>query len=107
MRSVAAIEILAVCGHGVGSGVLAKMTVERALKKAGVAEADYHVEIADVGTAKRPEVDIFVTTHEFGKSIGQWKKDRQRLVVVKNLFSDKEMEKALLPVFQEVAASKG
>lgn len=104
---MATIEILAVCGHGVGSGVLAKMTVERALKKAGIAERDYHVEIADIGTSKRADIDIYVTTHEFGASIEQWKKDRQRLVVVKNLFSDKEMEKALIPVFQEVAASKG
>jgi PTS system ascorbate-specific IIB component len=104
---VAAIEILAVCGHGVGSGVLAKMTIERALKKAGVAEQEYHLEIADIGTAKRPNVDIFVTNHEFANSISQWKKDRQRLVVVKNLFSDKEMEKALTPVFQELTASKG
>jgi len=103
---VSAIEILAVCGHGVGSGVLAKMTIERALRKAGVPESDYHVEIADIGTANRREIDIYVTTSGFGASIKEWKRERQKLVLVKNLFSDKEMEKALLPVFQEVAASK-
>ena len=101
-----AIEILAVCGHGVGSGVLARMTVERALRRNGVPEHDYHVDIADISTAKRSEIDIYVTTSEFGKSIEQWKKARQRIVLVKNLFSDKEMEKALMPVYEEVAASK-
>ena len=97
------IKIIAVCGMGLGSGLLARMSVERVLKRQGVKDSDIDVEVADIATAKRPGVDIYVTTNEFAPNMKEW---AQRLVVVKNLFDEKEMERELLPVFKEVIASK-
>ena len=97
------IKIIAVCGMGLGSGLLARMSVERVLKRQGVGDMDMDVEVADIGTAKRAGVDIYVTTTEFAPNMRAW---APRLVVVKNLFDEKEMERELLPVFKEVMESR-
>lgn len=88
---------------GLGSGLLARMSVERVLKRLGVKDSDIDVEVADIATAKRPGVDIYVTTPEFAPNVKEW---AQRLVVVKNLFDEKEMERVLMPIFKEVVDSK-
>lgn len=88
---------------GLGSGLLLRMSVERVLKCHGIKDADIEIEVADIGTAQRSDVDIFVTTPEFAPRCRKW---AQRLVVIKNVLDDKEMEHALMPVFNEVAASK-
>ncbi len=46
------IKIAAVCGMGLGSGLLVRMGVERALKKAGYKENLFSVETTDISTAK-------------------------------------------------------
>lgn len=97
------IKIIAVCGMGLGSGLLARMSVERVLKRNGIKDSDVYVEVADIGSARRPGVDIYVTTNEFAPNVKAW---APRLVVVKNLFDEKEMERALMPIFKEVIASK-
>nr|MBC7243943.1 PTS ascorbate transporter subunit IIC [Chloroflexota bacterium] len=98
------IKIVTVCGMGLGSGHLMRMNVERVLKRHGVKDTAVEVEVADIGTAQRPGVDIFVTSAEFAPKCRKW---AQRLVVVKNVFDEKEMEQALMPIFKELLASKG
>ncbi|MBC7231962.1 MAG: PTS ascorbate transporter subunit IIC [Chloroflexi bacterium] len=97
------IKIITVCGMGLGSGLLLRMSAERVLKRHGIQESDIDIEVADIGTAQRQDVDIFITTPEFAPRCRKWAK---RLVVIKNVLDDKEMERALMPVFNEVAASK-
>ncbi|MGB9880308.1 MAG: PTS transporter subunit IIC, partial [Anaerolineae bacterium] len=97
------IKIITVCGMGLGSGLLLRMSAERVLKRHGIKDSDIDIEVADIGTAQRLDVDIFITTPEFAPRCRKWAK---RLVVIKNVLDDKEMEHALMPVFNEVAASK-
>ncbi len=93
------IKIAAVCGMGLGSGLLVKMGVERALKKAGYVQKLFNVEVCDISTAKAVWPDIFVTSTEFGKRL----EDQDvPVVVVKNLFDEKEIQDALTPVFKEI-----
>lgn len=97
------IKIITVCGMGLGSGLLLRMSVERVLKRHGIKDADLEIEVADIGTAQRPDVDIFVTTPEFAPRCRRWAK---QLVVIKNVLDDEEMEHALMPVFNKVLAGK-
>jgi galactitol-specific phosphotransferase system IIB component len=76
---------------------------DRVLKRQGIKDSDVDVEVADIGSARRPGVDIYVTTNEFASNVKAW---APRLVVVKNLFDENEMERALMPIFKEVMASK-
>lgn len=97
------IKIAAVCGMGLGSGLIVRMGVERALKKAGFSEKEFSVEVTDISTAKGLWPDIFVTSTEFSKSL----QDQPIPVVkVKNLMNEKEIGEKLVPVFQEVYEKK-
>ena len=89
---------MTICGMGLGSGLLARMSVERVLQRNNIRDNEYDVEVSDVGSVKRQGVDIYVTTSEFAPNL-EWAKN---LVLVKNLFDEKEMEKALMPVVHEV-----
>lgn len=95
------VRIVTVCGMGLGSGLMARMTVERILKRNGVLDSQYSVEVSDLNSAKQADVDIYVTNHEFAQSIEGW---TNCLVVVKNIFDEKEVEQSLMPVFKEVAS---
>lgn len=98
------IRITAVCGMGLGSGLLVKMGVERVLKRAGFSEREFAVEVADISTARAMPTDIYVTTAEFSKQLGQVK---AKVVEVHNLFSEKEIEAKLVEPYREVRAAKG
>ena len=98
-----AIKIAAVCGMGLGSGLLVRMGVERALKKLGYEEKLFNVETTDISTAKAVWPDIFVTSSEFGK---QLEDQKVPVVIVKNLFDEKEISAALAPVFAKVLEEK-
>jgi PTS system ascorbate-specific IIB component len=98
-----AIKIAAVCGMGLGSGLLVRMGVERALKKLGYEEKFFSVETTDISTAKAVWPDIFVTSSEFAKQLMDQKVP---VVVVKNLFDEKEISAALAPVFAKVLEEK-
>lgn len=98
------IRITAVCGMGLGSGLLVKMGVERVLKRNGFSEREFAVEVADISTARAIPTDIYVTTTEFSKQLGTVK---AKVLEVKNLFSEKEIEAVLLEPYKEVRIAKG
>lgn len=54
-------NILAVCGFGVGSSMVLKMTIEKAVKELGIKAT---VENTDLSTAKASSADIYFTSHE-------------------------------------------
>ncbi len=97
------VKICAVCGMGLGSGLLVKMGIERVLERHGFGRKDFRVEISDISTARAMRPDIFVTTSEFAKSL---KEVAAIIITVKNLFDEKEIEEALLETFLEVRQSK-
>ncbi len=67
---VDALKILTVCGMGLGSGLLLRMQVEKALRQLGV-QAD--VEVSDMGSARALAMtaDLIVTSPELAQQLGQ------------------------------------
>lgn len=64
------IKILAVCGMGVGTSMLLKMSIEKALKALGL---EATVDLADISTARgqAAHVDLVVTSNELAERIGE------------------------------------
>lgn len=56
-------KIMTVCGMGVGTSLMLKMTVESALQKLKINDAT--VQHWDLGTLKGQEYDFIVTSDEF------------------------------------------
>lgn len=84
---VETVKILAVCGMGLGSGLLLRMQAEKALRELGV-KAD--LEVADIGTARAlaSTADLIVTSEELAQQLGAVK---SRVVVITNFIDLKEM----------------
>lgn len=54
-------KILAVCGFGVGSSMVLKMTLEKAVKELGV---NAEVKNTDIASAKAEQADVYFTSAE-------------------------------------------
>ncbi|MEG0255555.1 MAG: PTS sugar transporter subunit IIB [Vagococcus sp.] len=54
-------KILAVCGFGVGSSMVLKMTIDKVAKEMGI---DAVVENTDISTAKATVADVYFTSQE-------------------------------------------
>lgn len=54
-------KILAVCGFGVGSSMVLKMTLEKAVKELGI---DAEVKNTDIASAKAEQADVYFTSAE-------------------------------------------
>lgn len=59
-------KILAVCGFGVGSSMVLKMTIDKVIKEMGVKAS---VENTDLSTAKAENADIYFTSHELAAEL--------------------------------------
>lgn len=60
-------RILAVCGFGVGSSMVLKMTLDKACKVMGI-EAD--VENMDISSARGERCDAIFTSYELAETLG-------------------------------------
>lgn len=98
------IRIAAICGMGLGSGLLVKMGVERVLKRNGVDEREFNVEVGDVSTAKSLWPDLFVTSTEFGPRLREARDIP--VIEVHNLFDEKEIESVLVPAYLDIQSKK-
>ena len=90
-------KILAVCGMGLGSGLLLRMQAEKALKKLGI-QAD--VEVCDMGSARAlaPRADLIITSAELAQQLG---KVKPRIVTISNFIDLQEMVTKLEAAMQE------
>jgi PTS system ascorbate-specific IIB component len=81
------VKILAVCGMGLGSGLILRMQAEKALKELGI-QAD--LEVADIGTARAlaPTADLILTSEELAQQLGGVK---PRIVTISNFIDLREM----------------
>lgn len=59
-------KILAVCGFGVGSSMVLKMTLDKVFKDLGV---DADVETMDISSAKGAKPDVVFTSKEIAKDL--------------------------------------
>lgn len=80
-------RILAVCGMGLGSGLILRMQAEKALKELGI-QAD--LEVADIGTARAlaSTADLIVTSEELAQQLVGVK---PRIVTIQNFIDLREM----------------
>ena len=88
------INIVTVCGNGIGSRLLLKMKVETICKEMGI---EANVESCDSNAAVGKGADLFVTVKEF-KSIFS---DDQKVAIVKSYTNKKKIEEDLVPVLEE------
>jgi PTS system ascorbate-specific IIB component len=81
------VKILAVCGMGLGTGLLLRMQAEKALRELGI-QAD--LEVADIGTARAlaNTADLILTSEELAPQLGQVK---PRIVTISNFIDVREM----------------
>jgi len=59
-------KFLAVCGFGVGSSMVLKMTIEKVCKQKGI---DFDVENMDLSSAKTTDADAVFTSKELGDDL--------------------------------------
>lgn len=80
-------KILAVCGMGLGSGLILRMQAEKALKELGI-QAD--LEVADIGTARAlaPTADLILTSEELALQLVGVK---PRIVTIQSFIDLREM----------------
>lgn len=88
-------KALAVCGFGVGSSMVLKMSIEKAAKELGL---DIEVENTDISSAKAEFADVYFTGEDFAKELINAGKEN---VYVINKYMDKEEVKAQLNNFMK------
>jgi PTS system ascorbate-specific IIB component len=93
------VKILAVCGMGLGSGLLLRMQAEKALKQLGL-QAD--LEVADIGSARAlaSTADLILTSEELAR---QLEGVRPRIVTITNFVSLDEMVTKLRAALEDPA----
>ena len=60
-------KILAVCGFGVGSSMVLKMTIDKACRKLGL---DVEVENTDITSARGARCDAIFTSFDLAETLG-------------------------------------
>ena len=80
-------KILAICGMGLGSSIILKITLEKALSKLGL-EAEIELSDITVGRGLAESADIVVTSEELAERIGGVK---AKIVTIKDYFNVDEM----------------
>lgn len=82
------LKIITVCGLGVGSSLIMKMTVDSAARELGV-KCD--IEHWDMGTVNGKPHDLIITTEEFRKNFI----NQDNVIYLKNMVDVKEAKSKL------------
>lgn len=86
-------KIMCCCGSGLGSGMLVRMNVEKALKEMGV--QGVVVEHTSVSDAREKAADLFVVSKELEEFVSQLPK----VVVLKDIMNPDELRMKLKEYF--------
>lgn len=84
-------KLVAVCGFGVGSSIIAKMNIESILQKRN--REDIVVETIDLGSVQGADGDYYVTTNELLDNFPDGIKERT--IVLNNFIDLAAIESAL------------
>ena len=90
------VNILCVCGAGLGTSLMAKMKVDKLLKEVGLKAND---EATDAGSVRGQKVDLIVTTEAISKALGEVSGSKK--VTVKNFADNAEFRNSVLPILNE------
>ncbi|MGT2666838.1 PTS sugar transporter subunit IIB [Streptococcus rifensis] len=94
------LDILFVCGAGLGSSFAAQMAAEDVLNKYNI---DAKLDHVDISTAASVQPDIIITAQNFQKQFATFSIDESKTAVIylKNIVSSSEIEEKLIPVLKE------
>jgi len=81
------LKVITVCGFGLGSSMILRMSVEKVLKKHGI---DGNVETCDITTASSVQCDVIFTSNEFYQELGN--KVKVPVFKVNNFLKGDEIE---------------
>lgn len=87
-------KIVTVCGLGVGTSLILKMTVDSAMTKLG---RSANIEHRDMGTLKGTDYDLLVTTEGFHDEFA----DQNNVIYVDNVVGVDEVTEKLQAYFEE------
>lgn len=93
-------KILAVCGFGVGSSMVLKMTIDKVVKELDI---DAQVENTDLSTAKATYADLYLTSAELAPEI---KESTEKPVIPIKKYMDKEEVKLAVEKYIELNGGK-
>ena len=82
-------HIVCVCGLGMGSSLIMKMTVDKACKQLGI--GDYTVEHWDAGTVGSKDADLIVTSQDFAEKFA----GKENVIFVNNIVNVDEIKEKL------------
>lgn len=88
-------EIVAICGFGVGSSVIGKMNIESVVSDKGYDDISVDVDTVDLGSVSGKPADIYVTTNELFDQLPEDAK--QKTVVLTNFVDKNDIKKHLVP----------
>jgi len=91
-------RIMAVCGFGLGTSLVLKMTLDEVLAQHGVTA---EVFCSDMDTALGQTYDLVVTSRELAQ---RFMDGPQPVIVVDNFLSTAEIEKNVLPAVLDLIA---
>ncbi|MDO4168472.1 MAG: PTS sugar transporter subunit IIB [Lachnospiraceae bacterium] len=94
------LQILTVCGAGLGSSFACQMSVDAVLKELGVQANLDHTDISSVAGAR---ADIIISGKNFEKQFERYTLDCPT-VFLNRLVDKKEIKEKLTPVLKEIGA---
>lgn len=94
------VKIVTVCGMGMGTSLILKMTIEKVLKAEGI---KVQLEHSDLGAAKTMNPDLFAISSDME---GVFKTLGKKYVTVSSVFDEKIVRESVLPVVQKLLEQK-
>ena len=92
------LEILMVCGAGLGSSFACEMSVEAVIKDLGV---DANLSHCDISSAPSTKADIIVTGSNFKSQFSNYE-IKSRIIFLKKMVDKNEIREKLEPVLKEM-----
>ena len=93
-------KIVTVCGCGLGSSLIAKMSIDQIVSENGY---NATIEVADGGSAKGMNCDLFVTTPQFEERLIS---SGIPVVVVSNFVNKQELQEKLIQTLEQLEKEK-
>lgn len=82
-------RIVCVCGLGMGSSLIMKMTVDKALRELG--QTGHEIEHWDAGTVDSKNADLIVTSADFQDEFAK----RNNVIFINNVVNTEEVKEKL------------
>jgi PTS system ascorbate-specific IIB component len=93
------IKVFAVCGMGLGTSVILKSRLKKALDEAG---ADYSLEVTDASSASGQSADLIFTSDELADKI---KNKDAKVYVIKSFTDRKEIGEKVQQALEDIDAN--